>query len=157
MKSPLSIVAALCALILAGCYSMDVASNEALRKSGTTDGVKTDSIEHVLVSNYGWYLFNCAPLVCGNASPGGTFPWSFFSDQVNPEIVHNRLMEYAASRDANVEELVASYDEKVFLQVPEVQVPIPYLLCYREVQASGVLVERKKTQSAKPTEKGFSK
>ena len=135
---------------------MEVASNSALHNSVSANG-KEKPIEHVLVANYGWYLFNCAPLVCGNASPGGTFPWSFFSDQVNPEIVHNRLMEYAASRDANVEELVASYDEKVFLQVPEVQVPIPYLLCYREVQASGVLVERKKTQSAKPTEKGSSK
>ena len=135
---------------------MEVASNSALHNSVSSNGTEKP-IEHVLVTNYGWYLFNCAPLVCGNASPGGTFPWSFFSDQVNPEIVHNRLMEHAASRDANVEELVASYDEKVFLQVPEVQVPIPYLLCYREVQASGVLVERKKTQSAKPTEKGSSK
>ena len=138
--------------MLCGCYSMEVASNSALNDSVSANGTEKP-IEHVLVTNYGWYLFNCAPLVCGNASPGGTFPWSFFSDQVNPEIVHDRLMAYAASRDANVEELVASYDEKVFLQVPEVQAPIPYLLCYREVQASGVLVERKKTQSAKPTEK----
>ena len=142
--------------MLCGCYSMEVASNSALNDSVSANGTEKP-IEHVLVTNYGWYLFNCAPLVCGNASPGGTFPWSFFSDQVNPEIVHDRLMAYAASRDANVEELVASYDEKVFLQVPEVQAPIPYLLCYREVQASGVLVERKKTQSAKPTEKGTSK
>ena len=137
---------------------MEVASNSALHNSVSSNGTEKP-IEHALVTNYGWYLFNCAPLVCGNASPGGTFPWSFFSDQVNPEIVHNRLMEYAASRDANVEELVASYDEKVFLEIPgsEIPVPIPFLLCYREVQASGVLVERKKTQSAKPTEKGFSK
>ena len=137
---------------------MEVASNSALHNSVSANG-KGKPIEHVLVANYGWYLFNCAPLVCGNASPGGTFPWSFFLDQVNPEIVHNRLMEYAASRDANVEELVASYDEKVFLEIPgsEIPVPIPFLLCYREVQASGVLVERKKTQSAKPTEKGSSK
>ena len=142
--------------MLCGCYSMEVASNSALNDSVSANGTEKP-VEHVLVTNYGWYLFNCAPLVCGNASPGGTFPWSFFSDQVNPEIVHDRLMAYAASRDANVEELVASYDEKVFLQVPEVQAPIPYLLCYREVQASGVLVERKKTQSAKPTEKGTSK
>ena len=142
--------------MLCGCYSMEVASNSALNDSVSANGTEKP-IEHVLVTNYGWYLFNCAPLVCGNASPGSAFPWSFFSDQVNPAIVHDRLMEYAASRDANVEELVSSYDEKVFLQVPEVQVPIPYLLCYREVQTSGVLVEREKTPNAKPAEKGSAR
>lgn len=142
--------------LLCGCYSMEVANNPALHNSVSANGTGKP-IGHVLVTNYGWYLFNCAPLVCGNASPGSAFPWSFFSDQVNPAIVHDRLMEYAASRDANVEELVSSYDEKVFLQVPEVQVPIPYLLCYREVQTSGVLVEREKTPNAKPAEKGSAR
>ena len=142
--------------MLCGCYSMEVASNSALNDSVSANGTEKP-IEHVLVTNYGWYLFNCAPLVCGNASPGSAFPWSFFSDQVNPAIVHDRLMEYAASRDANVEELVSSYDEKVFLQVPEVQVPIPYLLCHREVQTSGLLVEREKTPNEKPAEKGSAR
>ena len=143
MKSPLSIVAALCALILAGCYSMDVASNEALRKSGTTDGVKTDSIEHVLVSNYGWYLFNCIPVVCGNATPGESFPWKFFGDHVNPVLLHDRMMQYANSKNADIKNLLLSRDEKVFFDIPgsDIPCPIPFLVCYHEVQISAVLVK----------------
>lgn len=129
--------------MLCGCYSMEIAGNPALRNSRSTDG-SGKPVEHVLISNYGWYLFNCVPVVCGNASAGASFPWKFFSDQVTPGIVHNRMMEYATSKKADVEELVANYDEKVFLQIPEVQVPIPFLLCYREVQMSAVLTEREK-------------
>ena len=133
--------------MLCGCYSLEVSDNSALRNSKSANGTGKP-LEHVLIANYGWFLFNCVPLVCGNASTGDSFPWKFFSDHVNPETIHDRMMEHAASKNANVEELVTSYDEKVFLQIPEVQVPIPFLLCYREVQASGVLVERKKTPMA---------
>ena len=147
MFSRISRLALPAAALLCGCYSMEIADNPALRNSRPTDGTGKP-VEHVLISNYGWYLFNCVPLVCGNASVGASFPWKFFSDQVNPGIVHDRMMEHAASRNADAEDLVANYDEKVFLQIPEVQVPIPFLLCYREIQMSAVLTEREKPSAA---------
>ena len=143
MRTLLSTVAAICAILHTGCYSMDVASNEALRKSGMTDGVKTDPIEHVLVSNYGWYLFNCVPVVCGNATPGESFPWKFFSDHVNPVLLHDRMMQYANTKNADIKNLLLSRDEKVFFDIPgsDIPCPIPFFICYHEVQISAVLVK----------------
>lgn len=131
------------AVLLAGCYSMDVATTDSLKGSAmsASDGKPT---EHVVVSNYGWYLFNCIPLACGNATPGAVFPWSFFSNQVSSKLLHDRMMAHAAARNADVKDLVFFRDEKVIFDLPgtDVPLPIPYVLCYREVQFSGVLTQR---------------
>ena len=127
--------------MLAGCYSMDVASNSALDGHGEKD---SRHAEHVVVSNYGWYLFNCLPLACGNTNPKASFPWVFFSNQVSSSLLHDRMMEYATARNANVKELTFFRDEQVFFNVPGTQfpIPIPYVFCFREVQFSGVLTPR---------------
>ena len=129
------------AVLLAGCYSMDVATTDSLKGSAlsSTDG---RPIEHVVVSNYGWYLFNWIPITCGNATPGATFPWKFFSNQVTSDLLHDRMMAHAAAKNADVKDLVFFRDEKVFFNVPNFPIPIPYVLCYREIQFSGVLTER---------------
>ena len=92
------------AALLAGCFSMDIATTDALQESALSsrDG---KVLEHVVVSNYGWFLFNFIPLACGNANPKAAFPWTFFSDQVSSRLLHDRLMSYAASQCANVKEL----------------------------------------------------
>ena len=140
-------------LLLAGCYSMDIASNAVLNDSlasgthsGATQAETASSsqprrTEHVVVSNYGWYLFNKFPLACGNTDPKASFPWVFFSNQVSPHLLHDRMMSYAASTKANVKELAFFRDEQVFFTIPGTQfpVPIPYILCFREIQFSGVL------------------
>ena len=135
-------IVVLLAVMLGGCYSMDVGTNAVLQKSELVEGVDKP-IEHVLISNYGWYLFNCIPLVCGNATRGESFPWKFFTDQVNPILLHDRLMTYANSKDANVKNIVFSRDERVFFDVPgtEIPCPLPFLVCYQEIQLSGVLVK----------------
>ena len=135
-------IVVLLAIMLGGCYSMDVGTNAALQNSELVEGVDKP-IEHVLISNYGWYLFNCIPLVCGNATRGESFPWKFFTDQVNPILLHDRLMTYANSKDANVKNIVFSRDERVFFDVPgtEIPCPLPFLVCYQEIQLSGVLVK----------------
>jgi hypothetical protein len=145
----LSIVV-LFAIVLGGCYSMDVGTNTALQNSELKEGVDKP-IEHVLISNYGWYLFNCIPLVCGNATRGESFPWKFFTDQVNPILLHDRMMEYANSKNANVKNIVFTRDERVFFEVPgtEIPCPLPFLVCYHEIQLSGVLVK-----PGKPTKSG---
>jgi hypothetical protein len=53
-------------------------------------------------------------------------------------------MEYAMERNATVKELTFFRDEQVFFNVPGTQfpIPIPYVLCFREVQFSGILTPR---------------
>lgn len=130
-------------LALAGCYSMDIASNASISgQPAAPSGQRR--VEHVVVSNYGWYLFNYVPLACGNADREAWFPWKFFRDQVTSRLLHDRMMEYAARTDATVDELTFFRDEQVFFTVPgsQIPLPIPYLLCFREVQFSGVLAQR---------------
>lgn len=137
-----------CMCMLAGCYSMDVATNNSLKKSALTpdDG---RPVEHVVVCNNGWYLFYFIPIVCGNATPGAVFPWKFFTNQVKPELLHDRMMTHAASQNADVKELTFFHNEQVLFSIPDFPVPIPYLLCYREIQFSGLLAHRPKDEPAK--------
>ena len=132
------------AALLAGCFSMDIATTDALQNSAPSarDG---KVLEHVVVSNYGWYLFNWIPLACGNATPGAFFPWKFFSCQVKSDLLHDRLMTHAAALNADVKDLAFFRNEKVCFDLPGTNfpVPIPYLLCYREIQFSGVLIQHK--------------
>lgn len=131
-------------LLLAGCFSMDIATTDALKGSSLSseDG---KVLEHVVVSNYGWYLFNWIPLACGNATPGAFFPWKIFSGQVKPDLLHDRLMMHAAAQNADVKDLSFIRNEKVCFDLPGTNfpVPIPYILCYREIQFSGVLMQHK--------------
>ena len=50
-------------------------------------------------------------------------------------------MEYAQARGASVQDLVYNNYDNVLFSIPftNIPVPIPYLLCYREIQLSGVL------------------
>ena len=54
------------------------------------------------------------------------------------------MMMYAAAKRANVKELAFFRDEQVFFNIPGTKftIPIPYLLCFREIQFSGVLMPR---------------
>ena len=130
-------------VLFAGCFSMDIATTSSLEKSALSpeDGRPK---EHVVVSNYGWYLFNWIPLACGNATPGAMFPWKFFSNQVTSDLLHDRMMAHAAAQNADVKDLVFFRDEKVTFDLPGTNfpIPIPYVLCYREIQFSGVLTQR---------------
>ena len=137
----------LAALFLAGCFSIERGQ------------VRTTGEEHILVSNYGWYLFNCIPLVCGNASPDASFPWKFFTKQVSPTVLHDRMMSYANSKKANVRNLIATHNEKVFFDIPgsDIPVPIPFLLCYQEIQLSAVLTYPPEQTDAKQAKNEVSK
>ena len=136
--------------LLAGCYSMDIASTSSLKKSALSPEDEKP-MEHVVVSNYGWYLFNWIPLACGNATPDATFPWKFFSHQVSSTLLHDRMMAHAAALNADVKDLTFFRDEKVIFDLPglDFPLPIPYVLCYREIQFSGTLTQR---NAAEPTD-----
>ena len=115
---------------LSGCFTTEV---KRLPSTGE---------EHVLVSNYGWNLFTCIPLLCGNALPEEErlLPWAFFRNDVPLEKVQSALSQYAKKQGKEITNLVYRNDNKILLNIPgEIPIPIPYILCYREVQLSGVL------------------
>lgn len=108
-----------------------------LRDAGTTP------LEHTLIVNSGWYLFNAWPLACGNADEDGSLVWSFFSDDVNIDVLHNRLTCLAARKGCRVEELNVFNDEQVLLTLPgaSISIPIPYVLTFRKMQISCLLTK----------------
>lgn len=120
------------ALCLAGCFSLEKAE------------IKNVNGEHVLASNYGWYLFHFIPLVCGNASHDAWTPWVMFRNDVTMDKVQSRFMRHAEGQGLEVEDLAYTTRESVMLEIPGMStaLPIPYLLTYREVQLSGVLLPR---------------
>lgn len=118
---------------LTGCFSLDSATSPA---SGN---------EHILVTNYGWQLFNCIPLVCGNAKdptdPSYGGPVAFFRDDVTMDKIQDRLMSHAARHGKTPTDLSYHNYDTIFISIPtiNVSIPIPYIICYREIQLSGVL------------------
>lgn len=123
-------IATLCAtLCLTGCFSLDTATPSS---SGE---------EHVVVRNYGWVLFKYIPLVCGNATKDAWFPWAFFRNDVTMDKVQQRFMDHARMTGKKPGDLKYTDYDTVMFDVPLLQypLPIPYFLCYREIQLSGNL------------------
>lgn len=125
-----SFLACALSIALSGCFSIDRAE---LMRSGE---------EHVLVSNYGWYLFGCVPLCAGNANPNRWSPWVFFRDDVTMDKLQARFMSYA-EKTGRKEKHTLVYDnyDSVMFEIPglNLPVPIPYVVTYKEIQLSGVL------------------
>ena len=144
MKTNLLPIVTLSAMIglCAGCFTMDTATTESLRNSHHT-GMEGKPREHVVVANYGWYLFNVIPLVCGNAREGALFPWAFFRDEVTADVVHNRLTSYAAQYGCHLAELNLYVNDSVLFELPgtSVPIPMPYVLCYKERLVSALLMD----------------
>ena len=129
MRKMAGIAVALAAMCLAGCFSLERARIKSIDK------------EHVLVSNYGWYLFHFIPIACGNASLDAWTPWVLFRDDVTLDKIQARFMERAGAEAESVSGLAYTTRESVMLQIPGLQIPlpVPYLLTYREIQLSGTL------------------
>ena len=81
--------------LLTGCFSVDVAESPVLGER---------SAGHVYVSNWGWTLFGCVPLVCGNANFDSWCPVTFFKDEIRPDIAYDKLVSLAERKDANLED-----------------------------------------------------
>lgn len=129
MKISLKIATLCVTLCLMGCFSLDTATPPS---SGE---------EHVVVRNYGWVLFNYVPLVCGNSTKDAYFPWAFFRNDVTMDKVQSRFMDYARKTGKCPVDLKYTDYDTVMFNVPLLQypLPIPYLICYREIQLSGNL------------------
>ena len=79
---------------------------------------------------------------CGNARKGAGFPWAFFYNDVDENVLQDRLTDYASAHECDVVDLNMFNSEQVLLDVYSIPVPIPYVCCYREMQISGILVKR---------------
>ena len=106
---------ALCVtLCLTGCMSTEVSKSEVC---GT---------EHIFVDDYGWKLFDWIPL---------------FRPDITLERVQKELMAESARRGKIATDLTIHSYDKVSFDIPLVviSIPIPYIICYHEIQVSGVL------------------
>lgn len=132
-------------LLFAGCYSFETAPIGGDRAPNIAlHAAAGKAAEHVVVSNNGWFLFNLWPVACGNVNPNSWLPWRFFRNEVDAELLQNRLTRYAAERGCDIEEMNLFHDEQVLLSIPgaSIPVPIPYVATYRKMQISAVLVKR---------------
>jgi len=136
-----------------GCFTMETATTETLRNSHHT-GMEGKPREHVVVANYGWYLFNVIPLVCGNAREGARCAFAFFRDEVTTDIVHSRLTSYAAQKGCHLAELNLYVNDSVLFEVPgtSIPIPMPYVLCYKERLVSALLMDPPPESVAQPSE-----
>ena len=114
MKSSGLIIGLCATLCLTGCLSTEVSKSEVC------------GIEHIYVSDYGWKLFNCIPL---------------FRPDVTVDRVQKALAEEASNRKKTAAGLTYRNYDTIFFEIPilYIPVPIPYVICYHEIQLSGVL------------------
>lgn len=144
MKARFLFVAALAAAVAAasGCVSIDRCGAERL-EGLSINGTDAKPVEHIVVSNFGYYLFNMFPLVSGNANPDRWLPISIFSDQVKlPKMQSLLAAEVQKRHGMELAELTSHYDSSPCFTVSlDMKSWFGILFCYREVQLSAVLVE----------------
>ena len=139
------------ALTAAGCCTRCSVAPVHMKGLGVV-GASGEFAEHYHVRNCGWYLFDKIPLLCGNADPNSLCGITLFSDQVRTDTMmrlFNDRVRATGTKPASVATIV---DDWVTLEVPGVSFPLilPYIICYREVQISGVLVREKEAVDETP-------
>ena len=118
-------------LMLCGCFSVKVASSPILGED-----VKT----HVTVDNYGWYLFGCLPLACGNEKLDSWCAFSLFCDEVRPEIAYGKLKDIATRGNCEIRDLLVINDNDVLFNFFDFN--IPWIIVTKEVSISANLVKK---------------
>lgn len=120
--------------LAAGCFTVDTATSPLL---------KPDADEHVIVRNYGWYLFGVVPLVCGNPDLDSFWGSTFFSDEVTLEVAHDALMRHAAKSGREVRDIAVMDDREALFSVPlpVVSVSIPWVVQKKKANVSATLMK----------------
>ena len=114
-----------------GCCSVEIAESPILGDA---------SAGHVTVSNYGWTLFGCVPLVCGNANAESWCPFTFFWNDLKPEQAKARLDAVAAERNAVETDVWYLGTNDVLFDA--YYSPVPWVIVYKEVNLSANLVKK---------------
>ena len=117
--------------LLAGCFTVEMASSPSLGE---------DSVAHVTIGNYGWMLFGCVPLLCGNANFDSWCPFVFFRDDIKPEFAYEKLMALAEEKGCRVEDINMLGDNAVLFDA--YYAPVPWIIVYKETNLSANLVRR---------------
>lgn len=127
------------AAALAGCCHV-----EATKSPPVMGG---DCVEHAIAYNYGWNLFGCLPIVCGNANGESWCPFSFFTDEVRGELLMDRLRERAEKAGLELKDIVCYNDRDVFFDF--YYAPVPWIIQYREVNCSATFVRSRTKESGR--------
>lgn len=122
-----------CGLLLAGCFSVEVAKSPVLGP---------DVEAHVVVSNYGWSLFGCVPIVCGNKNLDSWCPFTFFQDEVKLADVRDCLQEIANASGCDTDDVTVLADNDVLFDA--YYAPVPWIVVYHEANVSAHLVRKEK-------------
>ena len=145
MKNTLHFLAVAGLLFAAGCFSLETSPlGDGAGRAIELYGNAEEASEHVVVSNFGWYFFNRWPIVCGNAHAERTFPWRFFRNDVDENVLQRRLINYAVARNCDIRDLHIFNNAEVLMSigVGGVSLPLPYVISYRELQYSCSLTRR---------------
>ena len=133
-------VGVLAALMLtAGCVSVQRTGRVA-PKGTTIQGTAGTPDEHVHVSNFGYYLFNCIPIFCGNTAQDHRGNTIWFSNEVTLDKTQDIMLDEVRSRKSQIAALQPQVKSTCFFGA------IPYvgttfgILWYKEVQMSAMLV-----------------
>ena len=118
-------------LMLCGCFSVKVASSPVLGE---------DVKSHVTVDNYGWYLFGCVPLACGNEKLDSWCAFSLFCDEVRPEIAYGKLKDVAARENCEIRDFRMVNDNDVLFDFFGYN--IPWIVVTKEVKISANLAKK---------------
>lgn len=119
-------------LALSGCFVVDTAKTPPI--------MGEDAVEHVVAYNYGWNLFGCLPIVCGNDNLDSWCAFTFFKDEVRNDLVQAKIIKYAEDHNCDLKDLMLFHDRDVFFDF--YYAPIPWVIQYKEVNCSATLVKK---------------
>ncbi|MGN0853280.1 MAG: hypothetical protein ACI4Q3_07880 [Kiritimatiellia bacterium] len=128
---------------VAGCFSLE-STSLAADGAGAVGTVQGEAVAHVVASNYGWYFFDRWPIVCGNILPGKEGGFVFFRNTVDEKPMLERFIAHARERDCDVVDLQLFNNAEVLMTIGfgGLSIPLPYVVSFRDMQYSGVLVRR---------------
>jgi hypothetical protein len=137
-----SLMGALLVLLLftTGCVNVQKTSNGALYNLEIL-GTPGKAQEVITVSNYGYYLFNCLPIFCGNTTDGRLGNTVWFQNHVTLEKTQGVLIREIKDQKPLVTNLQPHSYETCFFSV------IPYIgnslgiVWYKQIDLSAVLVK----------------
>lgn len=139
MKNAIRILAMAALTLFGGCFNFEIAKSPDFCRTQLlgNDGMP---IAHVITSNYGWYLFNRAPIITGNAREGASSPWVMFRDDVTMDKLQARMITVAEKMQSDLVDVHATYVDTCMLPIPYVNTTFGFLW-YKEIQLSAVLTD----------------
>ena len=139
MKSCLFVILVSIAFLMSGCVMVEKTARHDLRGFEIV-GSDGRGEEHIVVSNYGFYLFNCILIVTGNADPVNPSGAAWFSDEVTLDKMQRVLMQEVKQRRCQVTNIQPLCESTCYFSA------IPYIgntlgiFWYKTAQVSATLV-----------------